>query len=117
MIRKLGVSLALLALVVGSSVAAAAILDTAAPEGATPVAAAVVEEAAPGANSEPSAAEVEAFLEVLAGNQPTQLASCPFGTCNRNVDCLQQQYFCDPGSSKHCFGGPTTGCQGECGCL
>lgn len=116
MIRKLELSLAVLVLVAGVTVATAAVPEHTAPEGAVPASAAVVEEAAPGANSEPSDVEVEAFLDVLAGNQPTQLASCPFGTCNRNLDCFQQQYTCDPGTAKKCFGAPTTDCQGECGC-
>lgn len=111
MIRKLEVSLAVLVFVAGVSVATAAV-----PENAVPAATAV-EQAAPAAASEPSQAEAEAFFDRLAGNQPTELASCPFGTCNRNLDCFQQQYTCDFGTAKWCFGGPTTGCQGECGCF
>jgi streptogramin lyase len=105
-----------LAFVVGVNVAAAAVPENSAPEGAVP-AATVVEQAATTLASEPSQAEAEAFFDRLAGNQPTELASCPFGTCNRNLDCFQQQYTCDFGTAKWCFGGPTTGCQGECGCF
>lgn len=63
------------------------------------------------------AADAEAFFAELEGRGATAKAACPAPTCNRNLDCFGQIYSCPGGTAKHCFGGPTTGCQGECGCF
>lgn len=110
MIRKIRLALGFLGLVVGLAVVAGA--EQSVPAEATQA----VAQAAASLSSPDAAAGVDAFLASLAADQPTLLAACPAGTCNRNLDCFQQQYTCDFGSVKHCFGGPTTGCQGECGC-
>ncbi|HEX4955733.1 MAG TPA: hypothetical protein VF017_20290 [Thermoanaerobaculia bacterium] len=67
----------------------------------------------------PGAAPADVDLDQVLPLGPTafQASSCTNYTCNTNFDCRRYtDYYCPLGEIKFCYGGPTTDCQGACGC-